>query len=168
MLATPGVGVRLPSLRQHQRHVARADKSDKGKGKPDDKADPNKADFSAYWALQFSNLFSKRREYLEGASFKETGVKKLKEYEEKVDAEIAEQRQLSEKAREEFRGTMQQVNARDSAAAEEAFRAIDEKLQKSLNLRPEVKEAVASGAAGRVLSMEEVVVQDINSARGTL
>jgi hypothetical protein len=33
--------------------------------KQDDKEDPNKADFSAYWSLKFKEFFSKRRQYLE-------------------------------------------------------------------------------------------------------
>lgn len=31
----------------------------------EDKANPNKADFSAYWSLKFREFFSKRRQYLE-------------------------------------------------------------------------------------------------------
>jgi hypothetical protein len=31
----------------------------------DDRANPNKADFSAYWSLKFREFFSKRRQYLE-------------------------------------------------------------------------------------------------------
>lgn len=31
----------------------------------EDRANPNKADFSAYWSLKFREFFSKRRQYLE-------------------------------------------------------------------------------------------------------
>jgi hypothetical protein len=58
-----------------------------GKGAADDKADPNKADFSAYWSLRFREFFSGRRQYLELARKRQEPPEALQ----KVDAQIQQQ-----------------------------------------------------------------------------
>jgi hypothetical protein len=58
-----------------------------GKGAADDKADPNKADFSAYWSLRFREFFSGRRQYLELARKRDEAPEALQ----KVDAQMKEQ-----------------------------------------------------------------------------
>jgi hypothetical protein len=111
-------------------------------------------------------MFSKRREYLEGTSFKDTGVRQLKDYEEKVDAEIEEQQGKVAKVTEEYRRAQEEANMAKAALAAQVYGDLDSRLRGTLS--PELQRRVQAGEAGRVLTMEEVVVQDINLARGSL
>jgi hypothetical protein len=63
----------LPSQLHHARCCRRARRQslrvaaakDEPPPSKEDRANPNKADFSAYWSLKFREFFSKRRQYLE-------------------------------------------------------------------------------------------------------
>jgi hypothetical protein len=66
----------------------------KKKGGEEDKADPNKADFSAYWSLRFREFFSGRRQYLELSRKRQEPP----EIVQKVDAQIEEQQERLEEA----------------------------------------------------------------------
>jgi hypothetical protein len=70
-----------------------------GKGSGDDKADPNKADFSAYWSLRFRQFFSGRRQYLELTRKRQEPP----EAEMKLDAQIADQSRRLEEATQDIR-----------------------------------------------------------------
>jgi hypothetical protein len=61
----------------------------------EDRSNPNKADFSAYWSLKFREFFSKRRQYLELARKRQEPPEILK----KLDAQIKLQEEKIEQAR---------------------------------------------------------------------
>lgn len=61
----------------------------------EDRSNPNKADFSAYWSLKFKEFFSKRRQYLELSRKRQEPP----EYVKKLDAQIKQQEDKLEEAR---------------------------------------------------------------------
>jgi len=93
--------VQLPSRpRQAGRQLLRvAAASDGGSSNKDDRANPNKADFSAYWSLKFREFFSKRRQYLELARKRQEPPEIFK----KIDEQIRVQEEKLEAARMQAR-----------------------------------------------------------------
>lgn len=93
--------VQLPSRpRQAGRRLLRvAAANDGGSSKNDDRANPNKADFSAYWSLKFREFFSKRRQYLELARKRQEPPEIFK----KIDEQIRVQEEKLEAARMQAR-----------------------------------------------------------------
>lgn len=68
---------------------------EEGEPSREDRSNPNKADFSAYWSLRFKEFFSKRRQYLELARKRQEPP----EYVKKLDAQIKQQEEKLEEAR---------------------------------------------------------------------
>mmetsp|Transcript_16526 Transcript_16526/g.35749 ORF Transcript_16526/g.35749 Transcript_16526/m.35749 type:complete len:326 (+) Transcript_16526:103-1080(+) len=99
--ATGSIVRQRPALSRSSRLRVRAAQPDgKGNaagGKGDDKADPRKADFSAYWSLKIRELFSSRRKYLEEVSKKNMPEPEfLKKMQKQIDVEQAEVDKLGE------------------------------------------------------------------------
>lgn len=86
----------LPRPARGSRHLLRtaAAKKDDQPSR-EDRSNPNKADFSAYWSLKFKEFFSKRRQYLDLARKRQEPP----EYVKKLDAQIKQQEDRLEEAR---------------------------------------------------------------------
>ncbi len=69
---------RAPGAKDDRKGGSSSSSSGGKEGSSLNNLDPNKADFSAYWAMRFRNFFSKRRQYLEDSS-EEGGVVKWDE-----------------------------------------------------------------------------------------
>eukprot|EP00877_Chromochloris_zofingiensis_P001039 jgi/Chrzof1/10936/Cz05g17240.t1 len=85
----------------------------KGDDTTDDKVDPKKADFSAYWSLKFREFFSKRRQYLELATKRQGPPPVLQ----KLDTRIEQQQEQLDEALHE------------SQKAYEADQVLEQELQ---------------------------------------
>jgi hypothetical protein len=99
LLLTPVMISRRPSS-GGVRHICAATGGTSGSGssgKPsrEDRADPGKADFSAYWALRFKEFFSKRKAYLRLARQRNEPPEAIR----RLDEQIALQEQRLEAAR---------------------------------------------------------------------
>ncbi|GBF91758.1 hypothetical protein Rsub_04062 [Raphidocelis subcapitata] len=124
-----------------------------GKGAADDKADPNKADFSAYWSLRFREFFSGRRQYLELARKRQEPPEALQ----KIDAQIAEQRARLEDATEGKRVMRLQKYTAEIAA---------EAAASAENAPPELREQLLAAAARGELPDEPTrMAADVDAAR---
>eukprot|EP00879_Flechtneria_rotunda_P004925 GHRR01005199.1.p1 GENE.GHRR01005199.1~~GHRR01005199.1.p1 ORF type:complete len:302 (+),score=81.01 GHRR01005199.1:600-1505(+) len=80
-----------------QQAVTRASKDDQPSR--EDRSNPNKADFSAYWSLKFREFFSKRRQYLQLARKRQEPPEIIKQ----LDEQIKQQEDKLEAARQQRR-----------------------------------------------------------------
>lgn len=92
---------RLRHLQHRQQHVltVAAASGDDPPPSKEDRANPNKADFSAYWSLKFREFFSKRRQYLQLARKRQEPPEIFK----KIDEQIRVQEEKLEAARMQAR-----------------------------------------------------------------
>lgn len=84
---------------RHNRTVVVAATGDDPPPSKEDRANPNKADFSAYWSLKFREFFSKRRQYLELSRKQQESPEIFK----KIDEQIRVQEEKLEAARMQAR-----------------------------------------------------------------
>ena len=128
-------------------------KAKKGKSAADDKADPNKADFSAYWSLRFREFFSGRRGYLELARRRQEPP----EAGQRVDAQIAE-------AGEKLDAATQAARDRKRAAFEAEALAEAAAVAEQLANDP----AAAARLAAEAPTSRERIAADADAARRVL
>ncbi|KAI8471004.1 MAG: hypothetical protein J3K34DRAFT_245773 [Monoraphidium minutum] len=123
-----------------------------GKGSADDKADPNKADFSAYWSLRFREFFSGRRQYLELSRKRQEPPEVVQ----KVDAQIAEQRRRLEEA----------TQAKRDHAREEYLAQVTAEARAVLDVAAPTDEDIE--AMRRLPTSVERMQSDLDAARAHL
>ncbi len=121
-------------LPARQLTVARSKAGD-GKGKggtSDNKADPNKADFSAYWSLRIREFFSQRRQYLEqagkGGPTESVWEKRLREQKEVEQQRLAQLQEQELVLRREGAQFDQAASAAAAAKAQDLLRPVERML----------------------------------------